>query len=135
MNNSLETFKRSMTTKEQLRQTKMSPNFKLQRSSSSDLLPKIKKIPKWASLIVHKSLLFSSNKQVDRGVISGYTGFIPKLQHRFAKSYLNRSVVLISSPSLDLSQTYRVDEARTLPREWQSSDVKIAKQYNVLYHE
>ena len=46
MNNSLETFKRSKSTKEQLRKTKMSPTFKLERSMSTELLPAIKKIPK-----------------------------------------------------------------------------------------
>ncbi|CBY22103.1 unnamed protein product [Oikopleura dioica] len=44
----------------------------------------------------------------DLGVISGYTGFVPRIQHRFAKSYLNR-----------------VDEARHLPKKIIPSDVKL----------
>ncbi|CAG5106548.1 Oidioi.mRNA.OKI2018_I69.chr1.g2892.t1.cds [Oikopleura dioica] len=71
------------------------PLHRLERSQST-ILPQLE--PKTTSSV----------SVPDLGVISGYTGFVPRIQHRFAKSYLNR-----------------VDEARNLPRKIVLSDVKL----------
>ena len=46
----------------------------------------------WKPALVKRgaSNIYFRQNPTDLGVISGYTGYIPKLQHRFAKTYLNR---------------------------------------------
>ena len=69
----------------------MEPSYSLSRSQ--EFLPRLATAPPLVNymekLFFIKNYYFSQNPG-DLGVISGYTGYIPKLQHRFAKSYLNR---------------------------------------------
>jgi len=102
VNSSMDSFNSRNSTREELRKLKMEPSYSLSRSQT-EFLPRLATAP--------------PQNPTDLGVISGYTGYIPKLQHRFAKTYLNR-----------------VEEARNLPKDWKSSPVKIKKQYTTLYH-